>query len=467
MQIPILNGIYANSVDADFRTAYPRNLVPIPKDNGIAKGYLRPADGIVKFGDGPGLDRGGFNWNGMLFRVMGSKLVSIDEAGTCTTLGDVGSGGQASFDNSFDYLAVGSSGSLFLWNGLKLTQITDPDLGYVKDFIWVDGYFMSTDGTYLIVTELNDPTSVNPLKYGSSEADPDPIMALLKLRDEVYALNRYTIEVFQDVGGTNFPFQRVPGAQIMRGAIGTHAVAVFMEAVAFLGGRRNEAPAVWLGINGSSQKLSTREIDQSIGQYTEDQLSRTVLETRVVGGQQLLYIHLPDLTWVYDYEASKASGESIWYKLTSSLQGEGLYRARNFIWCYNKWIVGDPQAPRTGYISTTISSHYGEINGWDFMTSILYNSGAGAIFHQLELIGLSGAVALGNNATIWTSYSLDGSTWSQERPRSAGKIGERLRRITWLQQGNMRRFRIQKFRGNSDAHLSIARLEAQIEALNV
>ena len=44
--------------------------------------------------------------------------------------------------------------------------MTDLDLGVVLDFCWVDGYFMTTDGESLIVTELTDPMAVNPLKYG-------------------------------------------------------------------------------------------------------------------------------------------------------------------------------------------------------------------------------------------------------------------------------------------------------------
>jgi hypothetical protein len=106
-------------------------------------------------------------------------------------------------DYSFDRLAIASGGRLYYWNG-TLTQVTDPDLGVVLDVVWVDGYFMTTDGESLVVTELSDPTQVNPLKYGSSEVDPDPVVALLKLRNEVYALNRNTIEVFDNVGGEFF-----------------------------------------------------------------------------------------------------------------------------------------------------------------------------------------------------------------------------------------------------------------------
>lgn len=218
MQIPILNGIYTDS-GPDLRTSYPVNLVPVPKNSGVSAGFLRPADGIVANGTGPGIDRGGINWRGACYRVMGTNLVSVASNGTVTTLGDVGTGDLVTFDYSFDRLAIASGGRLYYWNGTTLTQVTDPDLGTVLDVVWVDGYFMTTDGEFLIVTELSDPTQVNPLKYGSSEVDPDPVVALLKLRNEIYALNRNTIEVFDNVGGDFFPFQRIDGAQIQRASL--------------------------------------------------------------------------------------------------------------------------------------------------------------------------------------------------------------------------------------------------------
>jgi hypothetical protein len=85
MQIPILSGIFTDN-GPDFRTSYPVNLVPTPKQSGISTGYLRPGDGIVANGTGPGADRGGINWRGQLYRVMGTKLVEISSAGVVTTL---------------------------------------------------------------------------------------------------------------------------------------------------------------------------------------------------------------------------------------------------------------------------------------------------------------------------------------------------------------------------------------------
>lgn len=138
MQIPILNGIYTNGI-GDFRVQYPRNMVPIIQKQGISEGYFRPGDGIVELGTGPGVDRGAINWNGLLYRVMGTKLVSISSTNVVTEIGDVGGTGQVTFDYSFDYLAVASSGKLFLYKpSTGLQQITDPDLGTVVDFVWVE-----------------------------------------------------------------------------------------------------------------------------------------------------------------------------------------------------------------------------------------------------------------------------------------------------------------------------------------
>jgi hypothetical protein len=465
MQINILSGIYADNT-SDFRTSYPRNFIPVPKQQGISNGYLRPADGIVQFGVGPGFDRGGINWNGICYRAMGTKLVRVNEDGSVTTLAEIGGTDLVRFDYSFDRLSIASDGNLYYWNGISLSHVTDGDLGLVVDQMWIDGYTMTTDGANLVVTELNDPMSVNPLKYGSSEADPDKIKCILKLRGEVHAVNRYTIEVFQNIGGDFFPFQRIKGAQIARGSIGTRTAAVFLDAIAFLGGGRNEPSAVWLGVNGQSNKISTREIDTILSEYSEEDLAGVLLETRIDLGNRFLLLHLPDKTLVYDGAASAAVQEPIWFTLDSGTTTASKYRARNLVWCYGKWISGDPTSSLLGYYTHAVSSHYAQVIGWDFGTQILYNQGLGAIIYELELVGLPGNVAIGADPTIYTSYSKDGQTWSAEVPRQAGKLGETTKRLRWLQQGSMQNWRIQKFRGTSDAHMSFARLEARIEPLN-
>ena len=467
MQIPLVSGTYTDN-GPDFRTSYPVNLIPVPKANGISEGFLRPADGLIANGTGPGVDRGGINWNGICYRVMGSKLVTVGPTGTITILGDVGNDGNlVTLDYDFDQLGIASNNNLFFWNPTTstLSQNTDPDLGTVLDMVWVDGYWMTTDGEFLVVTDLGNPLAVNPLKYGSSEIDPDPVVALLKLRNEIYALNRYTIEVFDNVGGDLFPFQRIEGAQIEKGVVGTHACCVYLENIAFLGSGFNESPGIYIGANSQTQKISTQEIDMLLLEFTEAQLAEVKLEARNDRSHQHLYVHLPNKTVVYDASASQDLGQPVWFILTSSLVDYSQYRARNLVWCYDKWLIGDPANSNVGYMSQDISSHYGQKVRWEFATTILYNEGRGAIITNLELVGLTGSVAFGLDPTINTSYSTDGQTWSQQKFIKAGKQGQRAKRLVWFQQGWMRNWRIQRFQGNSDAHIAFARLEAQIEGL--
>lgn len=465
-QIPILKGIYTDGGAPDFRTTYPRNLVPIPKEQGISAGYLRQADGIEQTATGPGADRGAINWNGVLYRVMGTKLVSVSGSGSVTILGDVGGSTPVTLDYSFDRLGIASNGNLFYWNGTQLTQVTDVDLGYVKDMKWISGYFLTTDGTNLITTDLADPSSINPLHYGSAEADPDPIMAVDELRNEAYAFGRYTIEVYQNVGGTGFPFSRIEGAQVGKGIIGTHMYAPLGNTYVFTGSGRGEAPAVYTMVPGDVQKISTREIDTLLLGYGESVLATCVMESRVDKNHQHILIHLPDQCLVYDTIASATLQEPVWFVYTTSVVGLGVYRARFQVWCYDQWNVGDPtSAGLLGRLTDKVSSHYGQVNGWDFGTQVLYNDGNGAIIHELELVCLTGRIELGSDPVIWTQYSVDGQTWSMERPTRAGRQGQGSKRICWRNQGKMQHWRTQRFRGTSEAHVTIARLEAQIEPL--
>jgi hypothetical protein len=73
LEIPILSGVFTDNAPS-VRISYPLNLVPIIEKSGINDGYLKPAPGIDILASTSGLDRGGINWNGVLYRVIGSKL---------------------------------------------------------------------------------------------------------------------------------------------------------------------------------------------------------------------------------------------------------------------------------------------------------------------------------------------------------------------------------------------------------
>ncbi|WP_131669252.1 packaged DNA stabilization protein [Psychrobacter pygoscelis] len=465
MQIPIVNGIYTD-MTADYRTSYPLNLVPVPKQNGISAGYLRKADGIKLLcgASRSGVDRGGINWKDVCYRVIGSTLYRVTEHGQCTAIGAISGSNQCTFAYSFDRLAIAGGGNLYYLQGNTLSQVTNTNLGRVVDAEWIDGYFVTTDGEYVVQTELNDPTKVSPTKYGSSEADPDPIIGLLKVRNELCVFNRYTIEVFDNTGGAGFAFSRIDGAMMTKGLIGTSAKCQFAGSFAFVGSGKNQPCSVYLGANGGLSKVATREIERILADYTDAQLSEVVLESKEQDMHQHLYLHLPDKTMVYDFAASQVMQQPIWFELSSSTDGKGAYRAINHVWCYNRWIVGDRIDGRIGVLDNKLSSHYGKPVTWQIQTTFIYNGGQSGQIKSVELVGLTGRVNDMSNPQVFLSYTKDGLRWSNERLQSQGMRGHYSKRIVWLRAvGKFQQMVGLRFRGCDDSLASFTAVEIDVE----
>jgi hypothetical protein len=453
-QIPILAGIVATS-QAEFAQSYPLNLEPIALANGISQGQLRATAGAVQIGTGPGTDRGGIAWNNLCYRVMGTKLVTVGPTGTVTEIGDVGGTGPARLDYSFDRLGIRSGTALWFYNGAALAQVSDVDLGQVLDMQWIDGYWMATDGTSVVVTELSDPTSVLPLKYGSAEEDPDPITGLIKLAGEAYVLNRHTIQVFRNVGGNGFPFATNSTATIPYGCVSASAKCLYAGTFAFVGSARNEALRVYIAGQGAAQASSSRALDDALAALSDP--TAIELEARVWRGEQRLLVHLPTETWIYCAEASGKVQTAIWYRATS---GDS-YRIRNAVQAYGKVIVGDSESAAIGELSDDTDKHFGVKPDWAFDTGLIYNEGKGALVHSVELVGLPGR---GEASNISMSSTLDGQLWTEPVAIAGGGPGERQRRLQWRPHRRFTNYLGLRFKGQGGMP-GFASIQADIRPL--
>lgn len=455
--IPILSGI-TGTEGGDFTLSYPINLEPVPLDSGLAQGYMRSAPGASLFAEGPGPDRGGINWNDQHYRVMGTKLVHIGASGAVTQLGDVGGSGPVTMDYGFDRLAIRSDNRLYYWNGATLTQVTDPDLGSVIDMLWMTGYYITTDGISIVVTQLSDATQVDPLKYGSAEADPDMVVGLFKLRGELYALGRYTLQVFTNTGGQGFPFTANTGATVPVGVCGSMAKCAFLQTMAFTGSGRDEALSVYLLDGGGATKIGTRIVDDELAAVADPSSIR--MEQRMSRDERRLLIHLPDKTLVYMANASRLTQQPVWYIARSGMGLNQQYRLQNAVHCYGRWICGDTISNKVGVLNETVTTHFGDPQAWQFETKLLYNQGASGIIHSLELVGLPGRGVVGS---VFLSMTLDGETWSIAR---AMRIPlNRTQRVQYNPHKRFRNYIGLRFKGSTLAGWS--GLNADIEPLRV
>lgn len=454
MRLPMISGVVADGT-AEFGTSYPLNLEVVAVDNKIASAQFRATAGAIPFATGPGVDRGGINWNGILYRVMGTKLVQVSEGGSISILGDVGGSGPVTCDIAFQHMIVRSSDQLYYWDGATLTHVTDTDLGPVVDMLWIDGYTMTTDGTSIIVTELNDPTSVLPLKYGSAEEDPDMVTGLIKVRDEAAALGLNTIQFFQNVGGSGFPFQAVKGATIPVGCVGPLAKCLYADSFAFVGSARNEAIGVYLAGSGSATRISSRAIDDELAKVADPSVIE--LENRTWRAERRLLVHLPDKTLVFLFNASKILGEPVWY-IAQSGHGDP-YRLRHAVGAYGKIFVGDTLSNAIGELSDTVGTHFGDDGEWAFDVGLLYNEANGGIVKKIELIGLPGRAPRDVQGTAWLSMTLDGQNFSVERGIPMGTTGQTKLRLQWRPRVNFRNWIGFRFRGSLAAMPGFAACE--------
>ena len=448
-QLPIMAGTVVR--DGAFAASYPVNLEPRAFDSGVSKGQLVSTRGAVSVSTGPGIDRGGIDWNGTLYRVMGSKLVSVTTAGVVTTLGDVGTDGKVcAFDYSFDRLGIRSGTSLYYWNGTTLTLVTDPDLGAVNDLLWMNGYFLTTDGTFVVATELLDPASVEPLKYGSAEEDPDGITGILKYREELYVLGRYTIQPMDITASINFPFSPVLGATIHYGCIAPAAKCMIAGTFAFVGGAKGEPLGVFVMANGTAARISNKDIETLLAAEPDPTL--ITVDARRFGEEAQLVIHLTSQSIGIALHTSSEADQGAWFTLQSGRFAP--YRLRNAVLCYGSHWVGDASTAALGTLSESDTRHFGEIADWQFDTALLY-SGEDIYLSEIELIGQFPTTA----SAVFLSMTRDGVAWSGEVSRIL--TGRRDERVVWRPNVRFPQLGSVRFRGNS--RLAIARAEMQAE----
>lgn len=375
-QVPIIRGDKASN-QTDYLDKLPKNMIAVAKEIRGAAGYLISADGLVSYGTGAGLDRGGFynDRQGILYRVSGNSLIKVSSNGTVTTIGSVAAGtDRASLSYSFNNQIITVGGNAYLSDGTTLTQITSAAIGNPIDNCWIDSYIFYTDGEFLYHSLINDESQVDPLQYATSEFSPDKTYGVLTTPDNlVMALNRYSIEYFQNAANPQFAFTRIPQKNIDGGICGTHCKVMIGSNVFILGGRRNESPAIHIVNAGSLAKLSTQTVDLILSKYTEEQLSTAVLEARTDERDVLLIVRLPNHTLVLNVGAMQAVGiQNAWTTFSYGIDGDKWLGANGvFDPRINKWTYGSAYGAELFQLDSITGAQNGQASEYEFSTPLV------------------------------------------------------------------------------------------------
>jgi len=455
----------ANGLESDYRDNLPTNMYAVKKEILGAKGYMIEYPGLTLLGTGSGIDRSGvYNERlGNQYRISGTKMVSVSTAGAVVELGTVPGESQARMEGfySFNTQGVIADGKFFLYDtSAGFREVTDADLGSPIDGVWVDGYYFMTDGEYIFHTDIDDESAIDPLKFATAEFMPDPSNGLSKTQDnKVMVWGRYSLEYFVNDATSNFSFTRVQTRAQKIGIVATHAKCESGGNFFITGGYKDSAVGVYkIGI-GTSIKVSTREIDKLIKEYSEPELSDMRMEARTEDDITFVLVHLPGETLCFNESVAKSFGvELAWTKLKSDVQGDVTYRAINGVndSRSSEWVYGDKQGSNIGLLDNDVCTHYEEIAEWLLYTALLKIEKFS--IDEIELETIPGHTT-DSEAKISFSLTYDGVIYGNEWFELYGEPGNYNRRFYLRRLGIVSDWVAFKFRGATKSRMAFALME--------
>ena len=414
--LPIIKGDRTVN-NADYRDALPINYTLVSREILGASGYLISHDGLTLLGEGLGIDRAGY-WNerqAIHFRVSGSNLISVSPSGEVASLGAISGSDRASMTHSFNSQMIVADGKAWLYDG-TLTQMTDPDLGSPIDVTWIDSYYFFTDGEFLYHTDITDETSVDPLKFATSEFSPDPTLAVDRTSgNQVIVFDRYSTSWFENRATEQFAFRRVSNKFVKCGIVGTHCETELEGKFYIIGGGREEDVSIHQISAGSYESIATREVTKILATYTEAELSTAVLETRVKEKTRILIAQLPNHTLEYNATIARKLGiDYAWTIVKSGIADDTKWRGVNGIYDprISKFVYGDNQNSNIGILDETVATQYGEQVESIFYSPLVIMETMS--IDEIELNTIPGHQFNVDDATCGISLTYNGLTYGTE-----------------------------------------------------
>lgn len=456
--LPIAIGYY-NYNDSLISRQECINIYPyIPIKSGtISNGALLRTPGVAQFDTLTGGVNRGLCYSpgkNKLYVVNGNTLYVKTNAATNSVLGTIEGTGQVSMaDNGTTLAIIVPSGKGYFYDeALGLVEITD---AVFADFALTPGGVTSvclkdTIFVYTTATEFfsGSPAAVNggknfdALDFEDAEVSSDNNVRAFTIRNELYIAGTDTIEVYQNVGGTNFPFQRILGATIPRGLTSRFGFAEIDGGFCFLGKGANEKPAIWFQRGSQTLKISTGPIDAIIQDYAESQLATVTSWAYSEDGSMFVGWNFPNETLVYDEVVSTIQGSPVWHIRKT---GSTRCRIENVTNAFGYNICGDATGTQIGVLSRDYLTEYGTAMTRTFAGPYLIDDEdiqPRMSISSVELITKTGygneAGNAGDDPMIEMQFSNNrGATWISMGTRSLGKEDEFLKKQVWRRIGRV------------------------------
>jgi len=311
-----------------------------------------------------------------------------------------------------------------------LTTITDSDYPGLETVAFLDSYFAGhVDGTgQYYISGIYDGMSWGALDFATAEASPDNLVAVVEVQGQLILFGELTTERHSNTGNVDFPFSRA-GSAIQWGLVSSWAVADLNGSLCFLGRNQLGQVQVCMLQGYQVQVISTPDIDRILNDYAS--VSGATAYGHMQNGHPFFTLNVSSETWMFDL----VSGA--W----SQLKSHNITRHRSEIGVpfINEILVTDYDNGKIYRLKDSVYTDNGEPIQMRIRGKHISNNREYLSLDRVEVdfeagVGLSNGD--GSNPQAMLRYSKDqGHTWSSERWRGIGKIGEYKKRAFWTRFG--------------------------------
>lgn len=443
MRVPLIGGAYtARSIIAAAQRC--ANLYPEknpPDSLAPYTHYLTP--GLTTLGTAPQVApvRGLYKANNSeLFASIGTGIYYVDAAWTLTLLGSIVAGtSQVKMgDNGTTMVIVDgtSAGYTVDLATHAFATISDPDF-YGSNFCeFVDTYLIfNKPGTNIFYTSDSNDTTFDALFFAAKTGYADLISGIAVQQRQLWLIgNLATTEIWFNAGGSNFPFQIMPGPFVEHGAVATYSIAKQGGAVFWLS---QDLAGTYIASQGSgytSKPISTPAIEYEWSTYST--ISDAIGFCYEQQGHPFYWLKFPTAgkDWVYDTE-TQLWHERFWL---DSAGNEAGHRANCAAFAYGVNVVGDRANGQLYMLDPNNYTDYGgpidRIRGFPHMMD-----DGNRVFYTSFIADMQAGAANIPGAQVNLRWSDSrGATYGNYVAQSLGEPGQVLVQPQWNRLGMAR-----------------------------
>ena len=465
MKMPFIGGAYLGR-SKNINSQQCINLFPVV-DNLESKAVLAlyGSPGLKEYGDSATDKevRGVHEFNDELYAVIGNTFYKVTgNGGTFTSKGTLNSSsGQIWVVSNKTQIMVVDGADGYVYDGTTFTEIADTNFPGASSLSILREHFIvtvpDTDEFYISAAEDATNWTLWVNDFGVAAAYPDNIIGSIADHDEVIFAGEKSIEFFYYNAGqvalSETPFTVIPGSLIEKGCAAGKSLAKMDNSVFWLS---NELQI--LRADGYQPRIiSSPHIDYQISTY--ETVSDAFAITFVQEGHTFYEITFPseNVTWVYD------AATDLWHQRLS-YPHNGRHRVNCHTLFGNKHIVGDYSNGKLYEQDMDTYAEDGEELRRVRTSQVVHNNRNRIFFNRFEVefeAGTGLANGQGSDPQAMIDWSDDGGkTFSNEKQRSIGKVGDyRDRVIVW----RMGKSRNRIYRVAISDPIKVVVIDAQIE----